>query len=207
MEDSVNIHAAKTHLSRLVERVEAGEQIVIARAGRPIARLVPYAARARPGLWKGRVTIAPDFDAPIPEIDEGFSNGAARPDAHRASEAPAPYAIDLAAPVVRGGVGHSRLPAIVGRIVHLVDPVRIILFGSRARADARDDSDYDVLVLMDQVEHRRETRISIHRALADLEVPVDIVVATPSDVAAGRRGPRGIVQWAAEQGRVVYTRA
>jgi excisionase family DNA binding protein len=133
--------------------------------------------------------------------------GATRLDSHRVSEVPAPYTGGVAPQAVQGGVGDLSLPAIVGRIVHLVDPVRIILFGSRARGGARDDSDYDILVLMNQVEHRRETRISIRRSLADLEVPVDIVVATPSDVAGGRRGPRGIVQWAAEQGRVVYERA
>jgi prevent-host-death family protein len=77
MDKPVNIHDAKTHLSRLVERVEAGEEITLARAGRPVAKLVPYVRRMEPrhpGLWKGRVVIAPDFDAPIPEIDEAFSN-------------------------------------------------------------------------------------------------------------------------------------
>jgi prevent-host-death family protein len=61
----VNIHDAKTHLSRLVERVEAGEEITIARAGRPVARLVPLRA-ARPrmlGALRGRIRLAPDFDA------------------------------------------------------------------------------------------------------------------------------------------------
>jgi prevent-host-death family protein len=75
MADRVNIHAAKTHLSRLIERVEAGEEITLARAGRPVARLVPFLERRearRPGIWKGRVVIKPDFDAPIPEIDEAF---------------------------------------------------------------------------------------------------------------------------------------
>jgi prevent-host-death family protein len=75
MDKAVNIHEAKTHLSRLIERVEAGEEITLARAGRPVARLVPYKRRAgarRPGLWRGRVVIAPDFDAPLPEIDEAF---------------------------------------------------------------------------------------------------------------------------------------
>jgi prevent-host-death family protein len=64
-EPTVNIHQAKTHLSRLVERVETGEEIVIARAGRPVARLVPYRARTRPrvpGAWRGLVQIGPDFD-------------------------------------------------------------------------------------------------------------------------------------------------
>ena len=76
MDKPVNIHDAKTHLSRLVERVEAGEEITLARAGRPVGKLVPYVRRMeprQPGLWKGRVVIAPDFDAPIPEIDEAFN--------------------------------------------------------------------------------------------------------------------------------------
>ncbi len=66
MTDSVNIHDAKTHLSRLVERVEAGEEVVIARAGRPVARLVPYVPLTEPrepGLWKGKVKVAEDWDA------------------------------------------------------------------------------------------------------------------------------------------------
>ena len=75
--DIVNIHEAKTHLSRLVERVEAGEEIVIARAGRPIARLVPYRARTKPrtpGSWRGQGWIAEDFDAPIPELLDAFES-------------------------------------------------------------------------------------------------------------------------------------
>ena len=67
MEKAVNIHEAKTHLSRLVERVEAGEEITLARAGRPVARLVPYVARRRPrtpGALKGRIWLAEDWDSP-----------------------------------------------------------------------------------------------------------------------------------------------
>jgi prevent-host-death family protein len=65
--DIVNIHQAKTHLSRLVQRVEAGEEIVLARGGRPVARLVPLSARTQPrklGLLRAQLWIAPDFDAP-----------------------------------------------------------------------------------------------------------------------------------------------
>lgn len=64
-EPTINIHEAKTHLSRLVERVEAGEELVIARAGRPVARLVPFRPRTaprEPGLWRGRLKLADDFD-------------------------------------------------------------------------------------------------------------------------------------------------
>jgi prevent-host-death family protein len=64
---SVNVHQAKTHLSRLLERVEKGEQIVISRAGRPVARLAPIQAPPRrPGRLKGKLHVAADFDAPLP---------------------------------------------------------------------------------------------------------------------------------------------
>jgi prevent-host-death family protein len=75
MADSVNIHEAKTHLSRLVERVEAGEEILIARAGRPVARLVPLQTRTiprQPGLWRGRVHLAPDFDETDGQLLDAF---------------------------------------------------------------------------------------------------------------------------------------
>ena len=61
----VNIHEAKTHLSRLVDRAARGEEIVLGKAGRPVAKLVPYTAEASPrlpGAWRGRVRIAADFD-------------------------------------------------------------------------------------------------------------------------------------------------
>jgi prevent-host-death family protein len=60
----VNIYDAKTHLSELVQRAAAGEEIVIARNGRPAARLVALASRPprQPGGWEGRVWVAPDFD-------------------------------------------------------------------------------------------------------------------------------------------------
>lgn len=64
-----NVHDAKTHLSSILERVEAGEEVLIARAGRPIARLVPMKAPSVPrtlGLYAGQpFRIADDFDAPL----------------------------------------------------------------------------------------------------------------------------------------------
>lgn len=75
MEQTFNMHQAKTHLSRLVELVEAGEEVVIARAGRPVVRLVPYRTRVqerKPGLWKGQVTILPGFDEMDEEIAREF---------------------------------------------------------------------------------------------------------------------------------------
>ncbi len=64
---TVNVHEAKTHLSRLLERVEAGEEIVLARNGKAVARLVPIGGAARrPGAMKGRIRMRRDFDAPLP---------------------------------------------------------------------------------------------------------------------------------------------
>jgi prevent-host-death family protein len=71
----VNIHEAKTHFSKLIERVRAGEEIVIAKAGRPVAKLVPIEPkpRRRPlGLDKGKIWMSPDFDAPMPELEKYF---------------------------------------------------------------------------------------------------------------------------------------
>lgn len=67
----VNIHEAKTHLSRLLQRVAAGEDVTIARSGVPVARLVavePEKKKIRPlGMDRGRIWIADDFDAPLPD--------------------------------------------------------------------------------------------------------------------------------------------
>ncbi len=66
--EQVNIHQAKTHLSRLLERVVEGEEIVIAKSGRPMAKLVPIPSKPRlPGRLKGKIRMADDFDAPLPE--------------------------------------------------------------------------------------------------------------------------------------------
>lgn len=71
----VNIHEAKTHLSRLVEQAAAGEEIVIAKAGEPKARLVPLQPRGpkrrRPGSMKGKIWFAPDWDSP--EVNEAIA--------------------------------------------------------------------------------------------------------------------------------------
>ena len=76
--EAVNVHEAKTHLSRLLERVSKGEEITIARAGKPVAKLVPVpprVARRTPGTGKGLFQMSPDFDAPLPaDILDAFSS-------------------------------------------------------------------------------------------------------------------------------------
>ena len=85
----VKVHEAKTHLSRLLQRVEAGEEITIARGDTPIARLVPMAIQRKQmqGMDRGKVWISEDFDAPDPELEALFEGSPlpapARPKARR----------------------------------------------------------------------------------------------------------------------------
>jgi prevent-host-death family protein len=73
MSRQVNIHEAKTHLSRLIERVEAGEEVVIARAGKPVAMLTAIQAQpARRVPGHDRIVIHANFDDPLPEFDPDF---------------------------------------------------------------------------------------------------------------------------------------
>jgi prevent-host-death family protein len=70
MKESVNAQEAKTHFSRLLARVNQGEEIIIAKAGRPVARIVPYApipAKRVPGTAKGKIQIGKNFEDPLPK--------------------------------------------------------------------------------------------------------------------------------------------
>ncbi len=73
---SINIHEAKTHLSRLAEEVAAGEEIIVAKAGKPKMKLVPVdkdKTKIKFGALKGKIRISEDFDAPLPpEILDAF---------------------------------------------------------------------------------------------------------------------------------------
>ncbi len=76
---SVNIHEAKTHLSRLLDEVSRGEEVTIAKAGKPIARLVPVTTSRptrTPGFLRGKIRISDDFDAPLPDDVQRSFEGA-----------------------------------------------------------------------------------------------------------------------------------
>ncbi|MFZ0216219.1 MAG: type II toxin-antitoxin system Phd/YefM family antitoxin [Candidatus Dormiibacterota bacterium] len=78
----VNVYEAKSQLSRLLDQAVAGDEVIIARHGRPVARLVPVEAKARRrkgGAWKGRVWIAPDFDQTPEDVIDLFSDGSIEP--------------------------------------------------------------------------------------------------------------------------------
>lgn len=66
MDKVINVHEAKTHLSRLLDQVAQGEEVIIGKAGKPVAKLVPYKAKRelrKPGAWKGRLWMADDWDS------------------------------------------------------------------------------------------------------------------------------------------------
>jgi predicted nucleotidyltransferase len=94
---------------------------------------------------------------------------------------------------------------ITRRIVEQFDPLQVILFGSHARGDAHADSDVDLLVLPD-VDDNRKMRVDIRRALSDLPVAKDIIVATPDEL--GRSADRlgSILRPAVREGRTLYER-
>ncbi len=78
MKKIVNVYEAKTHFSKLLDRVMGGEEILIGKAGVPVARLVPIVetlTRRTPGSGKGKLDILPDFDAPLPdEVQKAFES-------------------------------------------------------------------------------------------------------------------------------------
>lgn len=124
----------------------------------------------------------------------------------RIGEAVAPYGASPSWAGQLGGRTDDWLPAIVGRIVRLVDPARIVLFGSRARGDARPDSDFDLLVVLDQIDDRRAMRLRIRASIDDLPIAKDVIVATAEQVAGTYGRPRGVLHWALAEGRVLYER-
>lgn len=74
----VNIHEAKTHLSKLLERVALGEEVIIAKAGAPVAKLIPFDTEPKTrvfGSAKGEFTVPDDFNEPDPEIEDLFYEG------------------------------------------------------------------------------------------------------------------------------------
>ena len=79
---TVSVHEAKTHLSKLLVQVGQGEEIIIARAGKPVARLVPVGVKPRErllGIDKGKIWMAPDFDETPPDLLDLFYNGPVEP--------------------------------------------------------------------------------------------------------------------------------
>jgi len=153
-------------------------------------------ARPSPGSDPGR---APDALTIGSALREGRSERA-----HQVREVAAAYAV---APERHVLVVDPWLSRIVGRIVRAVDPLRIVLFGSRARGDSRADSDYDLLVIVTDAPNRRAMEVEIRRSFRDVLVSADVVVATDREAQGRVPGrPAGVVYWALKEGLVVYDR-
>ena len=73
---TLNLYEAKTQLSTLVDEAAAGKEIIIAKNGKPMAKLVPFKQKAlrKPGRFKGKIWISKDFDAPMPDVEDAFYN-------------------------------------------------------------------------------------------------------------------------------------
>jgi predicted nucleotidyltransferase len=95
---------------------------------------------------------------------------------------------------------------IVRRIVETAQPEKIILFGSRARGDARPNSDFDVLVIKKSSEPSYRRDAPLYVALADLPVEVEVLVYTPEEVAEWAQVPQAFVTTATREGKTVYER-
>jgi predicted nucleotidyltransferase len=100
-----------------------------------------------------------------------------------------------------------KIQEVVGRIVSRFNPVKIVLFGSRARKRAHASSDADLLIIMPVRGSRRKMATKIDMALFGIRIPLDLVVVTPEDVRRSRNRPGTIIHTALKEGITVHERA
>jgi len=108
---------------------------------------------------------------------------------------------------VAGSLDQSLVDEIVRRIVEVAHPDRIILFGSHARGEAQENSDLDLLVVMQEVASRRDEILRIRAALVPLGISVDVLVASDADYAKWSEAPSTTLYWAKREGEVLYEAA
>lgn len=96
------------------------------------------------------------------------------------------------------------LEKIINAILQVVIPDKIILFGSRARGDAREDSDYDILVIKTGIENERYIAKKLYRNMLGVNVGVDIIVKTPEGVEKSTQRFVSVVKEALEEGIIIY---
>jgi len=100
----------------------------------------------------------------------------------------------------------SGLEQLVARIVEIAQPTHVYLFGSRARGDARPDSDYDFLVIEDRPVHTRRESTRIRRHLRGFAVPIDVIVARTEQIERYKDNPALIYHIALTEGKLCYER-
>lgn len=101
-------------------------------------------------------------------------------------------------------VDESLLKEIVSRIVREAHPRKIVLFGSRAREDAKGESDIDLLVIAESDEPRHRRSVGLYGALSDIIVPMDVIVYTPEEVEDWSGVRQAFVTTAIREGKVLY---
>ncbi len=106
-----------------------------------------------------------------------------------------------------GRLDQSLVDEIVRRVVEVVDPDRIVLFGSHARGEEREGSDLDLLVVMREVASRRQAILQIRETLVPLGIAVDVLVASGADYAKWSEAPSTTLYWAKREGEVLYEAA
>ena len=104
-------------------------------------------------------------------------------------------------------IDQAKLQEVVRRLVEAVDPDRIIMFGSRARGDAKPDSDLDLLIVKDSTEPRHRRAIPAYGALTGLGIPTDILWRTGAEIEDWSKVPNHVITTAIREGRVLYERA
>jgi excisionase family DNA binding protein len=125
---------------------------------------------------------------------------------HDIRESAAPYAVSPSVGPAPVSTLDVWLPQIVGRLVRAMDPARVVLYGARARGDQRPDSDYELLVILDDVDDRRAARIEVRRLLDDLPISKDVIVAGVADIEDPDDPPSGALYWALQEGLAIYER-
>jgi len=100
----------------------------------------------------------------------------------------------------------SHVQEAVRQLVDAFDPLRIVVFGSYAREEMHPSSDLDLLVVLPEIEHKRDAAVDMRRVLSDLPVSKDIVVATPEEIEARRESTWHIIARALSDGITVYSK-